>query len=107
MSGQNLNIIKFLVDHGVEIRPSNDLLIYICEFDPNLEVIKYLIKNLNMDPMNCYNSDNNFNCLMFASRSNPNLEVIKYLIKVRNMDPHKKTINGKNCMTFACKKMRI
>lgn len=69
---------------------------HACSYCENLEVIKYFIEELKMDPGEKVENDEKdekegFNCLHLASRSNHNVEVVKYLVRERGMDPKEKT----------------
>ena len=46
----------------------------------NLEIIKYLLENANMNPYHTNNSG--FNCLAMGCANNTNLEIIRYLVEV-------------------------
>ena len=71
---------------------------FACQYNKNLNIIKYLIDVIGMD---LYKTDKKGkNCLMVACMHN-NLIVIKYLIECKKMDP----LINKNCLMLACQSL--
>jgi ankyrin repeat protein len=74
-----------------------NLLEYACLHN-NLNIVKYLIENLNMCPK--YEDPINGNLLEYACYNNK-LDIIKYLIEEYKMSPYDILQNGANLLEYA------
>lgn len=77
--------IQWKIDTNYKNQHGNNCLIIACMYNNNLELVKYLIEEINMDP--CSRNIGYRNCLSVAIRSyKKNLEIIKYLTS--KVDPY-------------------
>lgn len=94
---------KWKIDKNYENEFRSSCLHAACEHN-DLDMIKYLIDLVQLDPMHKTNDYHGNNCLLSACRNNPNIDVIKYLINEIKMDIHVKNNNKENCLMLACHK---
>jgi ankyrin repeat protein len=74
------------------------LMSLVCYINDCVEIIKYLVENMNLDITKC--DDDGNHCLHIASQNN-SLDVIKYLIS-RGLDPKSQNNEGIDCLMKAC-----
>ena len=80
-----------------------NLLEYACIIN-KIDIVKYLIEDMKMDPCKPDNIYNSYDLLELACIHN-RIKIIKYLIKVHNLDPSK--CSNYNLLKLACLKNKI
>jgi ankyrin repeat protein len=103
---ENLCMIKYLYEllnplgdiFGSDV-VGNDCLILGSGFNRNVQIVKYLVEELKMDPMKKNNES--LNCLMFGCVRKNDPSVIKYLVEKVGIEHVDKKEN--NCLLLAAK----
>lgn len=98
----NLNIVKLLIQNGLDynIRASNNetILHYHCRLEePSINIIKYCINELEIDPDELING---YNCLHNVLYTSQNIDVIKFLIEDAKMSPYVEDGNNLNALSI-------
>jgi hypothetical protein len=96
------NVIKYLFSIvKLDQMIKQQMLFYASRYNPDLDVIKYLVEELNyvVDGIDTVGN----NCLLFAAY-NPNPQIIRYMIEELKMDPNVENRNGEKCFELSlCK----
>ncbi len=99
---QDLDTIKYLVDHGAniyDVGQDKDEALILAFQRGDLEIAKYFIEEKGVDP---FRKSSDGGTLLHCAAWGRNLELIKYLVEEKKLD-----INAKNCanetiLKFAC-----
>ncbi len=88
-------INEFEIDINQDYYKENSYMRFLCEHNPNIEVIKYLIDVKKMQ-------NESTSCLMQASKYNKSIDVIRYFIEEKNADIKHCNFERNNSFMLAC-----
>lgn len=86
----NVESINFFIEKGADIHYQEDMALDTATTFDNLEVLKFLVEELNLDPKT------NFRCIRDAAQHN-NMEMLRYLVESCHVDVSIKDNCAINC----------